>query len=239
MNSIQSLNGSHLRTYETIFQHPLSHNLEWRAVRSLLKHLGTIDEEANGNLKVTRNGQTLSLHRPHTKEVAAADEVMILRHFLEKSETIPVATDGTNQHCLLVIDHDGARIFHSEIHGAAPQRISPGEYFRHSFKVANFSRGKEKPDPNIFFKSVSEALALTGQILIFGAGTGASNEMDQFVAWLKTHHPEQSGRVVGSLVMNVHPLTNDQLLAKARDFYLNASSLQPTLIEAAPPVPAQ
>jgi hypothetical protein len=39
--------------------------------------------------------------------------------------------------------------------------------------------------------------------------------------------------------MNVHPLTNDQLLAKARDFYLNASSLQPTLIEAAPPVPAQ
>ena len=67
------LTGAHLRTYNTIFQHPVSHNLEWRAVRALLGKLGHIAEEPNGNLKVTRNGQILVLHPPRTKDVAETD----------------------------------------------------------------------------------------------------------------------------------------------------------------------
>ena len=82
MNSTHALSGSHLRTYETIFQHPISHNLEWRAVRALLEHLGQVTEEANGKLKVTRNGQSFVLPPPRTKDVTEASEVMSLRHFL-------------------------------------------------------------------------------------------------------------------------------------------------------------
>ncbi len=86
MNTTTSLTGSHLRTYERIFQHPISHNLEWRDVRALFGKLGTIEEEANGNLKVSRNGHTLVLHSTSAKDVTEMDEVMALRHFLERSE---------------------------------------------------------------------------------------------------------------------------------------------------------
>jgi hypothetical protein len=39
MNTPNSLTGSHLRTYERIFQHPISHNLEWRDVHALFREI--------------------------------------------------------------------------------------------------------------------------------------------------------------------------------------------------------
>jgi hypothetical protein len=230
MNSVQTLTGSHLRTYNTIFQHPISHNLEWRSIRALLMQLGQIVEEPNGHLKATRNGQTFILHQPHTKDAAAAQDVMALRHFLEQSETTPPETNAKAAHWLLVIDHHEARVFRSELHGADPGLILPHdakEHFRYARDSEEVSRGKEKPDPNSFFEPVARALQGAGQILIFGTGTGASSEMEQFVTWVKTHHPNTAARIVGSLAVNEQHLTEDQLLAKARDFYANAALSQP------------
>jgi hypothetical protein len=87
MKSSATLSGAHLRTYNTIFQHPISHNLEWRAVRSLLGSLGDITEEANGNMRATRNGQVIVLHPPRTKDVAETEDVMTLRHFRAPGES--------------------------------------------------------------------------------------------------------------------------------------------------------
>jgi hypothetical protein len=58
-------------------------------------------------------------------------------------------------------------------------------------------------------------------MLILGTDTGTSSETDQFVAWLKLHHPELAKRIIGSLVVDEHHLTDGQLLAKAREFYAN------------------
>jgi hypothetical protein len=230
MNSTKTLNGSHLRTYNTIFQHPISHNLEWREVRALLDQLGQVAEEPNGHLKATRNGQTLILHKPHTKDIAEDRDVMALRHFLELSETIPPGTDANDAYWLLVIDHHEARIFRSEIHGAHPGRILPHdvkEHFNQVQDAEDISRGKEKPDPNSFFEPVAKALQAAGQILIFGTGTGGSSEMEQFITWAKAHHPDLARRIIGSLAVDEQHLTEDQLLAKARDFYANAALSQP------------
>ena len=224
------LSGSHLRTYEAIFRHPISRNLGWHDVHALFRQLGEINEEANGNLKVTRNGQTLILHPPRTKDVSEKDEVMSLRHFLERSETIPPETSDAEAHWLLVINHHEARIFRSELRGAVPEQILPHEpddYFRHAYNSKDFSKGKEKPDPNSFFEPVAKALQGAGQILIFGAGKGMSSEMEQFVAWSKTHHPDIAQRIIGSLTVDESHLTQDQLLAKAREFYANASTAKP------------
>jgi hypothetical protein len=222
MSASPSLSGSHLRTYEAIFHRPVSHNLAWRDVRALLGQLGQVTEEPNGNLKVTRNGQTLILHPPRTKEVADTSELMELRHFLERSETpVPQAAGGEAQ-WLVVIDHHEARIFRSALPGAEPQQILPHEpeaYFRHAHHSRDFSRGQEKPDPNSFFEPVTRALKEPGQILVFGSGKGTGSEMEQFIAWLKSHHPELAGRIVGSLVIDEHHLTVAQLLAKAREFH--------------------
>lgn len=93
MKTTTQLSGSHRRTFDRIFQHPISHNLEWRDVHALLEEWGDVEKEHNGNLKVTRNGQALVLHPTSKKDVAEMDEVMALRHFLEKSEAAPPKTN--------------------------------------------------------------------------------------------------------------------------------------------------
>jgi hypothetical protein len=221
MNSTEPLTGTHLRTYNTIFQHPVSHNLEWRAVHSMFGKLGQIVEEPNGNFKVTRNGQILVLHPPRTKDVADADEVMGLRHFLERSGVVK-PTPARAVHWLLVIDHHEARVFRSEDYGSSPQTIQPHEpaaYFRHARHSKDFTRGEEKPDPNSFFEPVAKALGPSGAILIFGSGTGMSSEMEQFKAWLEVHNKDMAGRVVGYVTIDEHHTTDRQLFAKAREFY--------------------
>jgi hypothetical protein len=100
----------------------------------------------------------------------------------------------------------------------------PDVHFRHTRDSGNVSRGKEIPDPQGFFKPVAEALKSAGPILVMGTGKGMSSEMEQFIAWLKIHHPEQAARIIGSLTVDEKHLTNDQLLAKARDFYAIAAT---------------
>jgi hypothetical protein len=222
MNSKDSLTGLHLRTYERIFQHPISHNLEWRDVHALLDKLGETVHEHNGNLKVTRNGQVLVLHTARNKDVAEMGELMSLRHFLERSEQAPESKNEKEVHWLLVIDHHEARIFHVEVSGAVAQRILPQkaeDFFRHARDSKEVSRGQEKPDPNSFFEPVSKALQSSGPILIFGTGSGTSSEAEQFSAWLKIHHAEMAGRIIGLVAVDEHHLSESQLLAKAREFY--------------------
>jgi hypothetical protein len=224
MTSTTKLSGAHLRTYQAIFRHPLSHNLGWHEVYAMLRELGQVEEEPNGNRKVTFNGHTLVLHPPHTKEVAHPEELMALRHFLEVAEAKPAATPARDEYWLLVIDHHAARLFRSEMHGAVPQKLlphEPGRYFRHEQNSQNLSRGKEKPEPNSFFEPVAQALQGAHQILVFGPGTGMGSEMDQFTAWVNLHHPDLATRIVGKRVVDEHHLTEGQLLAQAREFYAN------------------
>jgi hypothetical protein len=203
----------------------MSHNLEWRNVRSLFNHIAEVVEQPNGNLRVTRNGQSMVLHTPRTKDVAEVEELMELRHFLERSEAAAPVTAAAETHWLVVIDHHEARIYRSEMSGTAPERIlphEPSDFFRHAPNSKDFSRGKEKPDPNSFFGPVADALKAAGKILIFGTGKGTSSEMVQFATWLGKHHADISSRVVGSIVVDEHHLSEAQLLLKAREFYSTA-----------------
>jgi hypothetical protein len=227
MKSTGPLNGSQLRTYERIFQHPISHNLGWHDVLGMFRQLGTVETEPNGNMKVTRNGQTMVLKPSKSKDVTESDEVMALRHFLERSEVATAQSEGTADHWLVVINHHQARLFRTEMSGSQPKQIlphEPSEFFRHAHNSRDFSRGKEKPDPNTFFEPVAKELVAGGPILIFGSGTGESSEMEQLAGWLKEHHPEISRRVLGTVVIDESHLNDGQLLNKAREFYKDAKT---------------
>src|ERR1019366_7469023 len=148
-------------------------------------------------------------------------------HFLEKSEIVPLKANADTEHWLLVIDHHEARLFRSEMHDALPQQIlphKPDEYFRHAHHSRDFSRGQEKPDPNSFFEPVAKALQVPGRILVFGSGKGTSSEMEEFIGWARMHHPDLAKRIIGSVVVDEHHLSEEQLLAKAREFYAGAGS---------------
>ena len=177
-----SLAATHQRTFEAIFRHPISHNLAWRDVFALFRHLGQVAEETNGNLKITRNGQTLVLPPPRQKDITEAAELVTLRHFIQRSDVspAPAANNATPAHWLLVIDHHEARIFRSDAIGASAQQLlphPPEDFFRHARNSKDFARGREKPEPNSFFGPVAKALHGAEKILIFGSGKGTASEM--------------------------------------------------------------
>ena len=220
-NPLTPLTGSHLRAYNAIFQHPVSHNLGWHDVLALFRHLGTVEEEHNGKTKLTRNGQVLVLHPHHSKEVAGTEEVIVLRHFLESSESTPTGVNGNVTHWLLVIDHHGARLFRSHQHGTNPQTIGSHDAqagFRNTPHGENVTRGHETVGQKEYFDLIAAALHPCERLLIFGAGTGTSSEMDQFVHWLKLHHRDLAGRIIGTKAVDEHHLSNDQLLTKSQHF---------------------
>ena len=46
------LDNHHRNTLRQIFQHPVSHNIEWHAVASLLEAIGTVDVHHDGKVTV-------------------------------------------------------------------------------------------------------------------------------------------------------------------------------------------
>jgi hypothetical protein len=224
------LSGPHQKVYQRVLQHPLPHNLQWREVWSMLGAItdATAVEDVSGTLKVTRNGQTLIMHRPRGKDLSDKKELMQVRHFLERSgarapAAAPVAPAGAGTHLLVVIDHREARIFGTELHGSVPQRITP--FDPHGFGRAlhykqDDSNGQRKPEPKAFYEAVAKTLRNAQQILLFGSGTGASSAMEQLHAELKRDHKEVAARVIACVAVDEHHLTDDQLLAKARELFV-------------------
>lgn len=218
--------GSHRSTYDAVFQHPVARNLEWMDLRSLLSSLAEVAELSSGALKFTRNGQTLVVHPPRRKDFSDVQALMDVRHFLERSDAASPEGAADGAHLLVVIDYREARVYRAELHGSVPQRVvpyDPGGFGRHLHNVQDDGDGQRKPERKSFYESVAKTLRGAEQVLVFGSGTGASSAMDQLLAALKRDHPDLARRVVGSLVVDAQHLTEDQLLAKARDFYTNAA----------------
>jgi hypothetical protein len=63
------LNNHHRDTLSQIFQHPVSHNIEWRAVLSLLEVVGSVEESHDGKFVVTVGTETEILTRPRDKDI--------------------------------------------------------------------------------------------------------------------------------------------------------------------------
>jgi hypothetical protein len=216
------LKGSHRRTYDTLFRHPAARNLSWRDVRSMLGALADVVEEDNRKLKITRNGQTLVLHPSLDKNVTEIEELMEIRHFLERSDAVLPEVVAEGVHLLVVIDHRQAQIYKTDVHGSVPQRITPydpGGFGRQLHFVQKDSTGQRKPERKSFYETVAQTLRGAEKILVFGSGTGASSAMEQLLAELKHYHADVAKHIVGSITLNETHLTEDQLLAKARDFY--------------------
>jgi hypothetical protein len=69
------LNGHHRATVDKIFQHPVSHNIQWHDVLSLLRGVAEVTEEHDGRYKVTIGGETETLDAPSGHDI---DEQMVV-----------------------------------------------------------------------------------------------------------------------------------------------------------------
>lgn len=78
------LSSHHRTTLRQIFQHPVSHNIEWRAVVSLLEAAGLAVEQPSGKVAVTAGSQTEFFDPPAHKDIDT-QTVVDLRRMLSNA----------------------------------------------------------------------------------------------------------------------------------------------------------
>lgn len=78
------LDSRHRDTMRQIFQHPASHNIEWRAVMSLLQAVGTVTVRHDGKVAVKIGPEQEFLEPPVGKDIDA-QLVVDLRRMLGKA----------------------------------------------------------------------------------------------------------------------------------------------------------
>ena len=78
------LDNRHRNTLRQIFQHPVSHNIEWHAVISLLEAVGTVEVRNDGKVAVKVGSDAAFLEPPVGKDVDA-QMVVDLRRMLSSA----------------------------------------------------------------------------------------------------------------------------------------------------------
>jgi len=80
----------HDNLIRAIFHDPISGNLQWREVESLLRHLGSTVESLSGTrVRVKLNGHEGILHRPHGGNTLGRQDVQHLREYLAHARITP------------------------------------------------------------------------------------------------------------------------------------------------------
>ncbi len=77
------LNGHHRDTLLQIFQHPTSHNVEWRDVLSLLQATGEVEERHDGKFRVRLGDASDTFTRPKGKDIDVQQVVDLRRLFTQ------------------------------------------------------------------------------------------------------------------------------------------------------------
>jgi hypothetical protein len=73
-----------------IFHDPISSNIQWREVESLLGHLGAdVQSHSGTRLHVKLNGYEGTLHRPHGGNALGREDIRHLREFLAHGRVTP------------------------------------------------------------------------------------------------------------------------------------------------------
>jgi hypothetical protein len=81
MTDGKGLDGHHRATVESIFNHPVGHNIQWHDVLSLLKSVGTVIEEPSGRYRVTLGSETETFDAPRHHDIDE-QQVIDLRRML-------------------------------------------------------------------------------------------------------------------------------------------------------------
>jgi hypothetical protein len=89
------LNNHQRDTLAHVFRHPLSHNIEWHAILSLLNALGTVQETHKGHVLVTLGNHTETFEPPRQKDIDA-EQLALLRRFLRQAGFGPDETGATS-----------------------------------------------------------------------------------------------------------------------------------------------
>jgi hypothetical protein len=85
----------HISLLRAVFHDPVSGNIHWREIESLLHHLGASVASAHGaRFHVTLNGCEEFLHHPHQSNVCDKMLIKQLREFLARAGVTPASYEN-------------------------------------------------------------------------------------------------------------------------------------------------
>ena len=96
MPSLPAHLSNHQRnTLRQIFQHPAGHNIEWRAVLSLLEAVGSTEEQHGGKVAVTIGSETEYFDPPPHKDIDTQAVVNLRRMLSRAGYGLEAGRDGS------------------------------------------------------------------------------------------------------------------------------------------------
>ena len=88
----------HVYLIRTIFHNPISGNIHWREIESLLHHLGASVEPIQGaRFRVLLNGVEGILHHPHHSNVFTKQDIKKLRQYLASAGVTPALYEESHK----------------------------------------------------------------------------------------------------------------------------------------------
>jgi hypothetical protein len=125
-------------------------------------------------------------------------------------------------HLLVVIEHNKAQVYKTELRGSVPQRILPYDpygYGRQTKCTQTDAGAQHKSERGSFRVELARKLQGAEAILIFGHGPDATSVMHGLIDELKQHYPDLAKHVIGSRVVDRRRLSPTELMAKVREVY--------------------
>jgi hypothetical protein len=236
----------HLRTLQALFAHPLQHGVRASRVEALFRSLGAeLSELDDRRLKIRLpSGQEtwihtgFGLHQPDLD----ADAVMRVRHFLHEAGVTPDHPEvdapsprGDQAHRLVLhLDHrrtdafrlDGEDVEHAVLRPHGIWGTDQNLTHRHDRDQA----GQRAPLDNDYLKRITEAMTDADSVLLLGHGTGESDMRQLLLQYLETHRRDLMERIVGVETLDDSGLTDEQMLAVAREHFGNLPHRRPLVV---------
>lgn len=128
-----------------------------------------------------------------------------------------------NSFVVVALTQDDARIWATGLEkGTHPTTIyAPADKGLHHHVKQMQHHGGHGGDPveQGFFDVLGRALSDASEILLLGHGVGKANAMLRFTQYMERHNPAVAKKVIGAIDADLNALTENQILAKARDWF--------------------
>jgi hypothetical protein len=208
--------------YQNLLNGKLPHNLSWSETVELVEHLGEVQPHGDDEFVFRVGSQRVFFKRPHTHDLGV-EEVSRLRKFLkEAGPGAQVEEPSQPSRMIVVIDHHAAHVY-QDFGGSRPadeHKVRPYDpfHFHHHLihrKEAHY-RGERVPEEDSFYEEIAKDITPANQIVLIGHATGKSNAADFLKEYLKTHHPDISGRVIATESADLSAVTEPEIEALAK-----------------------
>ncbi|WP_246782197.1 hypothetical protein [Tsukamurella paurometabola] len=212
-----TVNAHTRKTIAKILSNPAPRQLKWKDFVQVWDDVAdSVEYEKGDRLVVHINNERVVLHRPHN-DVVPIDDIERARPLLRATQE----TSDAGTLLVVAIDTKRARLIDYDLDSA---RTSTQEKdLRNSDPRARRMRAVERKTGNddeqvlvTYFDKIAATLAEDEQsFVVLGHGGGKSDIGAEFIARLRSHHPQVAERLAGSGYIDLSAATDTDIEKKA------------------------